>query len=76
MTGGVAGLLKANMTADRQKLIAAFENIVKYVGPEGTWVFKGPRHAGLGISDLVISKIVNCAYQPVPGQAVLKPKKK
>jgi branched-chain amino acid transport system substrate-binding protein len=71
-----AGLLKANLTTDRQKLVAAFDNVVKYVGPEGTWIFKGSKHAGLGLSDLVISKIVNCAYQPVPGQAVFKPKKK
>lgn len=71
-----AGLLKANLTADRKKLVSAFENIVKYVGPEGTWVFKGSKHAGLGLNDLVISKIVNCAYQPVPGQALLSPKKR
>ncbi len=71
-----AGLLKANMTTDRGKLVAAFEGIVKYVGPEGTWVFRGAKHAGLGLSDLVISKIVNCGYQPVPGQAVFKQKKK
>jgi len=62
-----AGLLKANMTADRQKLIAAFESGVKYVGAEGPWIFKGLKHAGLGVNDLVISKIVNCAYKPVAG---------
>ena len=66
-----AGLLKAGLTTDRQKLISAFESGVTYVGAEGTWVFKGERHGGLGLSDLVVSKIVNCAYAPVPGQAVL-----
>ncbi|HVA29950.1 MAG TPA: ABC transporter substrate-binding protein [Gaiellaceae bacterium] len=71
-----AGLLKTNMTTDRQTLISGFENLVKYVGAEGTWIFKGSKHAGLGVNDLVISKIVNCAYQPVPGQALLSPKKK
>jgi branched-chain amino acid transport system substrate-binding protein len=71
-----AGLLKTNLTTDRQKLISGFESLVKYVGAEGTWIFKGSKHAGLGVSDLVISKIVNCAYQPVPGQALLNPKKK
>jgi branched-chain amino acid transport system substrate-binding protein len=71
-----AGLLKANMTADRQKLIAAFESGVKYVGAEGPWIFKGLKHAGLGVNDLVISKIVNCAYKPVPGQALLTAKSK
>jgi len=70
-----AGLLKSNMTTDRKKLIATFESGVKYVGAEGTWVFKGSKHAGLGLSDLVISKIVNCTYKPVPGQAVLSARK-
>jgi len=37
---------------------------------------KGSRHAGLGISDLVVSQIQNCAYKPVPGQAVFSAKKK
>ena len=71
-----AGLLKANMTTDRQKLVSGFEGLVKYVGAEGTWIFRGSKHAGLGVNDLVISKIVNCAYAPVPGQALLSPKKK
>ena len=71
-----AGLLASGMTTDRQKLISTFEKKVKYVGPEGTWLFHGLKHAGLDLSDLVVSKIVNCAYQPVPGQAVLQPAKK
>lgn len=71
-----AGLLKANLTTDRQKLIKAFEDGVKYVGPEGVWFFKGDKHGGLSLDSLVVSKIVNCTYRPVPGQPVLSPKKK
>ena len=71
-----AGLLKSGMTTDRQKLIQTFENGVTYRGAEGAWIMKGSRHAGLGISDLVVSQIQNCAYKPVPGQAVFSAKKK
>lgn len=71
-----AGLLKANLTTDRQKLIAAFESGVKYVGPEGVWFYHGLKHSGLAINSLAVSKVVNCAYQPVPGQAVFSAKKK
>lgn len=72
-----AGLMKANMTTDRQKLISAFENGVTYVGAEGVWSYRGPKHGGLGIKSLAVSKVVNCAYQPVPGQAAFAaPKKK
>jgi branched-chain amino acid transport system substrate-binding protein len=71
-----AGLIKSGMTTDRQKLIKTFESGVKYVGAEGVWIFKGSKHAGLGLSDLVVSKIVNCGYKPVPGQAVFSTKKK
>lgn len=71
-----AALVKSGMTTDRQKLIQTMENGVTYRGAEGAWVFKGSRHAGLGIADLVVSKIVNCGYQPVPGQAVFAKKKK
>ena len=67
-----AGLLKSNMTTDRQKLVRTFERGVKYVGAEGTWSFRGSKHAGLDLNDLVVSKIVNCAYKPVRGQAVLR----
>ena len=71
-----AGLIKSGMTTDRKKLISTFESGVKYVGAEGVWFFKGLKHGGLSLSDLVVSKIVNCAYQPAPGQAVFKAKKK
>jgi branched-chain amino acid transport system substrate-binding protein len=71
-----AGLIKSGMTTDRQKLIQTFDKSVSYRGAEGLWSFRGSKHAGLGINDLVVSQIVNCAYKPFPGQAALKAVKK
>ena len=72
-----AGLIKSGMTTDRQKLIQTFEKGVSYRGAEGNWVFRGSKHGGLGINDLVVSQIVNCQYKPFPGQPAMQaPKKK
>jgi branched-chain amino acid transport system substrate-binding protein len=75
-----AGLIKSGMTTDRQKLVQTFENGVSYRGAEGNWVFRGQKHGGLGINDLVVSQIVNCKYKPFAGQpamtAFTKPAKK
>jgi branched-chain amino acid transport system substrate-binding protein len=71
-----AGLIKSGMTTDRQKLIQTFEKGVSYRGAEGNWVFRGSKHGGLGINDLVVSQIVNCQYKPFPGQPAMQPPKK
>lgn len=44
---------------------------------EGLYKFSARRHAGLGIDDLVVSKIVNCKMVPLKGEIPQpKPKKK
>ncbi len=47
-----------------------------FVGPGGRYYYSPVNHAGLGIKSMVISRIRNCRMVPVPGQAVLQPRKR
>jgi len=68
-------MLKGGFT--RERINEALETKMKgFAGPGGRYYYSGVNHSGLQTSSMVVSTIRDCKMIPVPGQAVLQPKKK
>ncbi len=68
-------MLKGGFT--REKMNEALETKMKgFAGPGGRYFYSGVNHSGLQTSSMVVSNIRGCKMIPVPGQAILQPKKK
>lgn len=68
-------MLKGGFT--RERINEALEMKMKgFAGPGGRYYYSGVNHSGLQTSSMVVSNIRGCKMIPVPGQAILQPKKK
>ncbi len=56
----------------RDGINRALENRMKgFVGPGGRYYYSRINHSGLQVSSMVVSRVRNCRFVPVPGQRVV-----
>ena len=68
-------MLKGGFT--RERINVALETRMKgFAGPGGRYFYSGVNHSGLQTNSMVVSNIRGCKMIPVPGQAILQPKRK